>query len=53
MSHHPLLTRRAFVAGVSASLAAATLPLVSRSVFAAPIHTRRNFASAIRRPPVR
>ena len=35
MSRPPLLTRRAFLAGVSASLAAATLPVVSSSVFAA------------------
>lgn len=35
MSHPPLLTRRAFLAGVGASLAAATLPAVSTSVFAA------------------
>src|ERR1700754_5082270 len=35
MSRHPLLTRRAFIAGVSATLAAATLPVISASAFAA------------------
>ncbi|MEC5404008.1 sulfonate ABC transporter substrate-binding protein [Paraburkholderia sp. MPAMCS5] len=35
MSRHPLLRRRAFVAAMGASLAAATLPGISRSVFAA------------------
>lgn len=35
MSRLPLLTRRAFVAGMGASLAASTLPFLSSSVFAA------------------
>ncbi|CAB3702731.1 sulfonate ABC transporter substrate-binding protein [Paraburkholderia rhynchosiae] len=35
MSRHPLLKRRAFVATVGASLAAATLPGIATSVFAA------------------
>lgn len=35
MSRLPLLTRRAFITGVGASLAATTLPVVSTSVFAA------------------
>jgi sulfonate transport system substrate-binding protein len=40
MSGHSQLTRRAFLAGVGASLAAATLPVVSRSAFAADTQTK-------------
>jgi sulfonate transport system substrate-binding protein len=40
MSRHPLMTRRAFLAGVGASLAAATLPVVSPAVFAADAHAK-------------
>jgi sulfonate transport system substrate-binding protein len=40
MSRHPLLTRRAFIAGVSATLAAATLPVISASAFAAEAHAK-------------
>ncbi|SDR42782.1 sulfonate transport system substrate-binding protein [Paraburkholderia fungorum] len=40
MSRHPLLTRRAFLAGVGASLAAATLPGVFSSAFAADTHAK-------------
>lgn len=40
MSRHPLLTRRAFIAGVGATLAAATLPVISTSAFAADAHAK-------------
>ena len=40
MSRHSPLTRRAFLTGVSASLAAAALPVVSTSVFATDAHVK-------------
>ncbi|SMG58537.1 sulfonate ABC transporter substrate-binding protein [Paraburkholderia susongensis] len=40
MSRHSPLTRRAFLAGAGASLAAAALPVVSASVFAADAHAK-------------
>ncbi|MFB9123067.1 sulfonate ABC transporter substrate-binding protein [Paraburkholderia dipogonis] len=40
MSRHPLLTRRSFIAGVGATLAAVTLPVISTSAFAAESHAK-------------
>ncbi|NML31423.1 sulfonate ABC transporter substrate-binding protein [Paraburkholderia antibiotica] len=40
MSRHPLLTRRAFLAGVGASLAATALPTITTTAFAADAHAK-------------